>query len=71
MRTVAETGFLGVATYLGYALWDTAMRQGNVVLVVTCFYLAVVPGPKLWVGCVILIAGSMLSWYSISDTSYS
>jgi drug/metabolite transporter (DMT)-like permease len=63
-------------------LWDNAMRKGNIVLVaaasyltplfstiVSCLYLAVVPGAKLWVGCGVLVLGSVLSWQSISSAS--
>lgn len=58
------------------------MRKGNIVLIaaasyltplfstmVTCFYLAVVPGMRLWVGSGVLIVGSVLSWRSISTAS--
>jgi drug/metabolite transporter (DMT)-like permease len=81
LRSITEALLLGVATYLAYGLWDTAMRGGNVVLVaassyltpffstvVSCLYLAVVPESRLWIGCGMLIAGSALSWYSISDS---
>lgn len=79
-RSLAEALFLGVATYVAYALWDNAMRRGNVVMVaaasyltpffstiVSCLYLAVVPGARLWVGCGVLILGSVLSWQSVSN----
>jgi drug/metabolite transporter (DMT)-like permease len=79
-RSIAEAGFLGMATYAAYALWDTAMRTGNLVLVaagsymtplfstvVSCLYLAIMPGPGLWLGCGMLVAGSLLSWRSVSD----
>jgi drug/metabolite transporter (DMT)-like permease len=79
--TLAETVFLGVATYLAYGLWDTAMRTGNVVLVaagsyltpffstaVSCVYLTIPTRPSLWVGCGMLVAGSLLSWLSVSET---
>ncbi len=79
-RSVAEGIFLGVATYLAYGFWDTAMRRGNVVLVaaasyltpllstlVSCIYLAVASKPSLWLGCGMLVFGSLLSWVSISD----
>jgi drug/metabolite transporter (DMT)-like permease len=82
IRSLAEALFLGVATYAGYVLWDNAMRRGNVVLVaaasymtpflstvVSCLYLAVVPGAGLWIGCGVLILGSVLSWLSVSDSS--
>jgi drug/metabolite transporter (DMT)-like permease len=75
----AEAVFLGVATYLAYGLWDTAMRRGNVVLVaagsyltpflstvVSCVYLGVATQLSLWVGCCLLVAGSLLSWFSVS-----
>jgi len=77
--SLIEAICLGVVTYMAYWLWDNAMREGNVVAVaaasyltplfstiVSCLYLAVVPGTKLWVGCGMLILGSILSWRSIS-----
>ena len=78
--SVAEAVFLGVATYLAYGLWDTAMRTGNVVLVaassyltpflstaVSCVYLIIPTQPSLWMGCGMLVAGSLLSWLSVSE----
>ena len=78
-RSLAEAVFLGAMTYLAYGLWDTAMRTGNVVLVaaasyltpflstvVTCLYLAIPTQPSLWVGCGMLVVGSLLSWLSVS-----
>ncbi len=54
------------------------MREGDVVLVascsyltpflstgVSCMYLRVWLSLSLWVGCVLIIAGSFLSWRSI------
>lgn len=77
-RAVAEALFLGGATYAGYALWDRAMRRGDVVLVaaasyltplfstlITGLYLGVRPGGGLWVGCALLVVGSLLSWRSV------
>ena len=79
-RCAAETLFLGFATYFAYLLWDHAMRRGNVVLVAagsyltpllstvaSCLYLAVAPKPQLWVGCVVLVVGSVLSWRAIGN----
>ena len=79
IRAVAEIAFMGVATSLAYVFWDAAMRKGDAVLVVafSCFtpffsmvlsrfYLGIVPGPSLWVACPLIIGGSFLSWYSIS-----
>jgi drug/metabolite transporter (DMT)-like permease len=71
--------FLGLSTYAGYALWDRAMRTGNVASVaaasyltplfstlVSVLYLGVTPGPRLWAGCAVLVTGSVLSWRSVS-----
>jgi len=78
--TLGETVFLGVATYLAYGLWDTAMRTGNVVLVaagsyltpflstvVSCLYLSIPTRSSLWIGCGMLVVGSLLSWLSVSE----
>ncbi len=78
-RAVVESLFLGVATYAAYVLWDHAMRRGQVVTVaaasyltpllstiVSCVYLATVPGVQLWVGCAVLVLGSVVSWRSVS-----
>jgi len=80
LRNVVETGFLAIATYAAYALWDRAMRGGNLLLVAagsymtpffstiaSCLYLAIVPGWRLWLGCGLLVAGSLLSWRSVAD----
>ncbi|MFH2002466.1 MAG: aromatic amino acid DMT transporter YddG [Planctomycetota bacterium] len=77
--SVTEALFLGAATYVGYALWDHAMRRGNMTLVAaasyltpffstiaSCLYLSIVPGAGVWVGCGVLIVGSFLSWFSVS-----
>ena len=78
-QAVAEAGGLGVATVLAYVCWDIAMRKGDVVLVaacayltpflstlMTCVYLGTRPGPALWLGCGLIVAGSFLSWLSVS-----
>ena len=79
-RALAEALFLGAATYVAYALWDNAMRRGDVALVaaasyltpllstlLSCLYLAVMPGARLWIGCAVLILGSVLSWLSLGE----
>ena len=81
-QSLWESLFLGVATFVAYVLWDNAMRRGNVVMVVagsyltplfstivSCLYLSVVPGARLWIGCGVLILGSILSWQSVSSSS--
>ncbi|MDX2110535.1 MAG: aromatic amino acid DMT transporter YddG [Verrucomicrobiota bacterium] len=80
LRTVAEILFMGVATAIAYGLWDFSMRRGKVVLVaagsyltpllstlVSCLYLGVVPDNRLWVGCAVLMLGSVLSWKAMVE----
>lgn len=75
-----EACFLGIATWVAYAAWDIAMRKGDIVLVaafsyltplfstlVSFFYLRVELGFNLWLGCVLIVAGSLLSWVSVSN----
>ena len=72
--------FLGAATVLAYSCWDLAMRRGDILLVaaasyftpllstlVSCLYLGIVPGAKLWLGCAVLVAGSLLSWRAVAE----
>ena len=79
-RAAAEALVLGLATTGAYLLWDAAMRKGDVVFVAACSYfvpllstllgsayLAVAPGASLWIGCVLIVAGSLTSWISIAD----
>lgn len=78
VHAVLETGVLGLSTALAYLFWDSAMRKGDLILVasgsyftpllstvVSCIYLQVVPGMSLWFGCLLIVAGSFLSWYAI------
>jgi len=80
LRAVLEVLFLGLATALAYVFWDIAMRKGDVVLVaacsyftplfstlVSCLYLAVVAGVDLWLGCLFIVAGSLLSRASVAE----
>jgi drug/metabolite transporter (DMT)-like permease len=81
-RAALEAVFLGIVTVVAYILWDQAMRKGDVVMVaafsyltplfstiVSCLYLGIIPGVSLWIGCAMIIAGSILSWRSISDAN--
>lgn len=76
-RALTETLTLGALTTVAYVLWERAMRQGQLLLVavasyftpglstvVSTLYLGVHPGPHLWIGCALLIAGSLISWRS-------
>jgi len=80
VRAAGEATGLAVVTTLSYVLWDLAMRRGNVLLVaaasyltpllstiVSSLYLGVLPGIRLWVGCGLLVLGSILTWRSVFD----
>lgn len=79
-RAVGEASGLAAVTALAYVLWDVAMRRGNLLLVVacsyftpllstavSCLYLRVSPGPRLWIGCLLLVSGSLITWRSVAD----
>jgi drug/metabolite transporter (DMT)-like permease len=79
-RAVGEAVGLAAVTTLAYYLWDISMRKGNLRLVVagsyltpllstgvSCAYLQVTPGPRLWVGCLLLVTGSVVTWRSLSE----
>ncbi len=78
LRVLLEVGFLGTVTYIAYWSWETSMRVGNFTLVtaasyltpffstvVASLYLHVAPIANLWIGCGVLILGSLLSWASV------
>ena len=84
LRAGLEVIFMGMATALGYLLWDLAMRKGDVVFVAACsyftplfstllicLYLQVTAGMSLWLGCLLIVAGSLLSWLSVSERKTS
>lgn len=79
-RAAGEAAGLAAVTTIAYFLWDIAMRRGNLALVaacsyftpllstiVSCLYLKVPPGGRLWTGCLLLVAGSIISWLSLSN----
>lgn len=80
VHAAGEAIVLAVSTVLAYGLWDMAMRKGNLLFVaacsyftpllstfVSCLYLQVTPGWRLWIGCLALVGGSFLTWLSLSD----
>jgi drug/metabolite transporter (DMT)-like permease len=80
VRVAGEAAGLAAITTLAYLLWDLSMRKGNLLLVVacsyftpllstlvSCVYLKVSPGPGLWIGCLLLVAGSLVTWRSVLD----
>jgi len=80
LRAVLEMSFMSLVTVIAYVSWDIAMRKGNVVLVAACsyfiplfstlvssLYLRITPGLTLWLGCGLIILGSLISWNSMKD----
>lgn len=80
LRAVIEAFIMGSVTALGYVLWDIAMKKGNVVLVaacsyftplfstaISCIYLGIHAGIELWLGCVAIVIGSLISWFAVSE----
>lgn len=79
-RATAEMVILGAITALAYALWDVSMRRGNLLLVaacsyftpllstlVSCIYWRVMPGSRLWIGSLMIVVGSLMSWRAVAD----
>lgn len=77
-RALVECAALALVTGLGYLFWERAMRAGDHTLVaaasylmpllstlVSCVYLRIAPAGALWLGCVLLVAGSLASWASV------
>jgi len=80
-RTVAELGYMVVGSNLAYAFWERAMRRGDIVLVaaaslftpllsslVSTLYLGARPGPRLWIGCAMIIAGAAICKANVRET---
>jgi len=80
LPALGEAMALATVTVLAYGLWDVAMRRGNLLLVAACsyftpalstavssLYLDLSPSPKLWIGCLLLVAGSLMTWRSVRN----
>jgi len=81
-RAAFELVFLAVGSNLAYVFWDSAMRNGDIVLVASCsyftpllstfvssLYLGIVAGVKLWIGCAFVIAGAIVCKLAVSERS--
>jgi drug/metabolite transporter (DMT)-like permease len=80
-RVLAEFLYMAVfVTVVAYIFWDHAMRKGDMVLVAalsyftpllsTLFsaaYLGVVPGPAIWVACVLVIVGALTCRLAVAE----
>jgi drug/metabolite transporter (DMT)-like permease len=78
-----ELAYMAVfPTIIAYVFWDNAMRRGNMILVtslsyltpllsiiISSVYLGVEAGVYLWVGCLLVIAGSLTCKMSVEETS--
>ena len=80
-----ELGYLIVLpTFLAYSLWDFAIQRGHFLFIGAMSYftpilstliaalrLGIHPGLGLWVGCVLVTGGAILSRYTITEASGS
>lgn len=77
-RTLLEIVFFSTVTVVAYFLWDISMRNSNVTSVAvlsyfTPFFSTLIVGlylkekikRKLWLGCFLIVFGSLFSWLSI------
>ena len=80
LRSLAETLSMAVAAHVAYSFWDRAVRRGDIVLVasasylipllstaVSALYLDVQPGPRLWLGGALVVAGAAVCRLSVSE----
>jgi len=83
-RAAIEATAMGAATALAYGLWDGAMRRGDALLIAACSYLTpllstlasavylrVGMGARLWIGCALLVVGSLVSRTAVSPSRES
>ena len=80
-QSIVELVYVAVfPTIIAYMFWDTAMRKGDMILVVSLSYLTpllsiiigsvyleVGTGFYLWVGCLLVIAGSIICKLSVRE----
>ncbi|MFA7203385.1 MAG: aromatic amino acid DMT transporter YddG [Candidatus Caldatribacteriota bacterium] len=81
IRTCIELFYMAVfPTFLAYTFWDKAMRHGNIVLVasisyftpilsvfISSMYLNISIDIRLWIASLLVVAGALISKYSISE----
>lgn len=80
VRTLVEVLFLASTSTAGYAFWDVGVRRGDFVVistssyftpllssVVSCLYLGVLPGVRLWAGCLLIVLGAWVSRAAIHE----
>ena len=83
IQSGVELAYMAVfPTIIAYVFWDNAMRRGKMILVtslsyltpllsiiISSVYLGVEAGGYLWVGCLLVIAGSLTCKMSVEETS--
>jgi len=80
-QSIIELVYMAVfCTSLAYVFWDTAMRMGDMILVASLsyltplfsivigsIYLGVATGFYLWIGCLLVIVGSIMCKLSVKE----
>ncbi len=83
-RAFGELAYMALLpTLLAYAFWEHACRRGNITLVATlsyatpllstgisCIYLGVAAGPRLWAGCGLVVAGAVVCRLSAREKGH-
>lgn len=77
---LAEVAVLGSSTGVAYIFWERAMARGHLPTVVAVSYLTPLlatlfsaawlgawPPARLWLGCALLVSGSVVSWSSLRE----
>ena len=80
-RAGAELAYMVVGSNLAYAFWERAMRRGDIVFVaaaslftpllstlVSTLYLGARPGPRIWLGCAMIMAGAVICKSQVRET---
>ena len=80
MAALSQVGLLGLSTGVAYLFWERAMARGRLSAVIAASYLTPLlatlfsavwlgawPAARLWLGCALLVAGSVVSWSSLRE----
>jgi drug/metabolite transporter (DMT)-like permease len=80
-QAILELAYMAIfPAMLAYALWDQAVRKGEIVLVaslsyltpllstgISALFLGVQPGASVWAGAALVIAGALLCKTAVSE----
>ena len=80
-KTAVEVILLGISVTLAYICWDIGMKKGDATLIascayftpvlstiVSCLYLGILAGWKIWAACACVITGSILCKTSVKKS---